>query len=119
MRKFLFRVLSKYFKNELQDAFIEDEMRGFKLDKNDSKILEKLSDLYQSPDYRLFSKMMSNRAKNLAIQSVKLKYSNDKELSIKHSFIRGQIFDTAFKSRFIKNANLRYQNLDNKENGEN
>jgi len=119
MKKFLFKSLSKYFKNELEDSFIENEMKAFKLDKNSPKILEKLSDLYQSPDYRIFAKMISNRAKNLAIQSMKLRYSSDKELSINHSFIRGQIFGAAFGLRIVKHANLKYQNLENKEKGEN
>lgn len=109
----------KFFKKNLEDVFIESEIKAYQIDKDNKLFLEKLSDLYQSPEYKVFSQLISNRAKGLAMQGMRLNYSNDKELCIPHSFLRGQIFATAYILKMIKQANYKYQNMGNKNDARN
>jgi len=117
MKKFMLNLIMKFFKKEIEEIFIEEDFKTYKIDKKNSQVLEKLSDLYLYPEYKFYSQLLSNRAKSLAIQGMRMKYSDDKELLINHSFIRGQIFGTAFSLRIVKSANLKYQNLAEKEKG--
>src|SRR3990167_3555501 len=82
MKGFLFKIIMKFFKKNLEDVFIESEIKAYQIDKDNKLFLEKLSDLYQSPEYKVFSQLISNRPKGLAMQGMRLNYSNDKELCI-------------------------------------
>lgn len=114
MKNYLFNFLLKFFNDEIENYFIEEGMKEFKFSKKEkSSILEKLSDLYLYPEYKLYSKIISNRARHLAIQGMKLKYSTDKEYSIEHSFLRGRVFEDAYLVKLIKYSNKRYQGKNN------
>ena len=111
MKKLLFKILSRFFKEEIEDSFIGEDIRVYDIDKKNPKVFEHLSNLYQSPEYKIFAKIISNRAKHLAIQGMKMKDYNEAN----HAYLKGQIFDSAMLLRIVKFYNKKYQNSGDKK----
>ena len=107
MKKLLFKILVKFFKEEVEDSFIEEDIKVYNLDKKNPKVLEHLSNLYQSPEYKIFAKIISNRAKNIAVRGMRMKEYNESA----HSYLKGQVFDSAMLLRIVKFHNKKYQNI--------
>ena len=107
MKKIIFKILSKFFKEQIEDSFIEEDIKVYNIDKKKSRVLEHLSDLYQSTGWKIYSKMISNRAKNIAVQGMKMKEYSEAD----HSYLKGQVFDSAMILRIVKYHNKKYQNI--------
>ena len=105
MKKFIFKIVSKYFKEQIEESFIEEEIKDFKIEKKNALVFEKLSDLYHYPEYRVFAKMISNRAKAIAFQAAK----GGEYTEAKYSRISGQIYCTALILKTVKFANKQHQ----------
>lgn len=106
MKKTIFKILSKFFRNQIEESFIEQEIKEFNFDKKSNQIYGSLSDLYQYPEYKVFSKMISNRAKAIGFKSAKSEDYNEK----KHSRTGGEIYCTALILKMVKFANIKHQN---------
>ena len=106
MKKLLFKILSKYFKDQIEESFIEEEIKEYTFDKKDKVFYKNISNLYQYPEYKVYSKMISNRAKILAFQIAKNKEYNKS----KHARVGGQIYCTALIIKIVKHINRIYQN---------
>ena len=109
MKKILFKIISQFFKEEIEDSLLEDFLKDYNkisnLSRNDEKVLEKLSNLYQYSEWKIYAQVVSNRAKSLAIRAVRIKKYDEEE----HPYLRGQVFDSAFLLRMVKTANKNYQ----------
>lgn len=111
-KNLLYRLFSRFFQDQIEDYFVGEilDSVSYNIDRENTKLLEKISDLYQYPEYKLYSKLISNRAKSLAIRMVKSKSFDE----IKHAYLRGQVFDSALVLKMVKFSNKRFQKLGNK-----
>ena len=64
--------LYKKFNKELRQYFIEQELPIFGIDKKDRQVRESLSGLYQSEDYKIFSRLICNYKNRLGYKLMKI-----------------------------------------------
>lgn len=118
MKKFLFKILCRFFQDQIIDTFIEERLPLYNIDRNDTKILEQLADLYESPGFKLFVSILSNKKNYLARKALNLKYTTLEQAGIQLTHLKGQSFDIAHILKTMKFFNKVYKKRSTKKEQE-
>ena len=109
MKKFIFKILSKFFRQQIIDCFIEEELPTYKIDMKDDKLMQSIVELTTSLEYRTFVKLQSNKKNSLGKKSLSLKYANEREAALKHSFLMGEAYNISHTLQMLKFIKVKYQ----------
>jgi len=113
MKNLIFRILTKYFgkqlRQQVEEWYLDEQLPTYKITLRDTQILEKLSDLWKSPEFKIWLGMQANRKNYLGRASLIIKYQNESEGIVKNSYLQGQAFNISLERNFLKHIHNRFQ----------
>lgn len=116
MKKKIFDILVKYFRKEIEQSYIEQQFPSYQLSTKDESLIEKISDLARTAEFRLLEKLLINKKNTLGRELLVKKFNNEKAYVLQREFYRGQAFIVSHFIALIKHINRIHQL--NKERGE-
>lgn len=122
MKQFIFNILTKYFGKELrqqiEDWYLSKEFPTYKVKNDDGNVQEKLTELWYSPEFKIWLKMLSNKRNYLGRKLLAMKHSTKDESAIEAARTQGQAFEISDQFAFLKYVRRLFQAKKNKKPGE-
>jgi hypothetical protein len=113
MKDFIFKILTKYFgkqlRQQVEEWYLEEQLPTYKITLKDINTLEKLSDLWKSPEFKIWLGMQANRKNHLGRAALAIKYQNESDGVIKNSYLQGQAFNISLERTFLKHIHSKFQ----------
>lgn len=110
MKNFIYNLIAKYFHEQIEDAFIEQELSQYNIKLSDKGTSEKISDLATSPEYRILVGLLSNKKNSLGKELLKKKFKNRDEATVLQAFYHGQAYFASSLIALIKYINRQHKN---------
>lgn len=117
MKQFIFKILTKFFEKELREQveewYLDEQLPTYKITRDDMNTMEKLSDLWRSPEFKIWLSMQANRKNYLGRRALNVNYKDESEGIIRNSHLQGQAYNISLERTFLKHIHNKFQK-DNK-----
>lgn len=119
MKKFIFKIIIKIFKKEIrkqiEEWYLDEQFPSYRVTIKDTKVMEKISDLWKSPEFKVWLKMQANKKNHLARKSLNINYKDESEGIIQNSYLQGQAYNISLERAFLKHIHNKFQKENKKE----